>query len=95
MTRKRKRRSSIVEIGNGPARIKIYTMNRRDGYPEFTLSWKEAGMRKTLSFSAMGEAAVDTLDRLVTAERPVTPSLTLVSPTLVQRSSTGPSPTFR
>ena len=46
-------------------------------------------------FSAMGEAAVDTLDRLVTAERPVTPSLTLVSPTLVQRSSTGPSPTFR
>ena len=43
MTRKRKRRSSVVEIGNGPARIKIYTMIRRDGYPEFTLSWKEAG----------------------------------------------------
>ena len=56
MTRKRKRRSSIVEIGNGPARIKIYTMNRRDGYPEFTLSWKEAGRRKTRSFSAMDEA---------------------------------------
>ena len=33
-------------------------------------------------FSAMGEAAVDTLDRLVTAEGPVTPSVTLVSPTL-------------
>lgn len=45
-------------------------------------------------FSAMGEAAVDTLDRLVTAEGPVTPSVTLVSPTLVQRSSTGPSPHF-
>ncbi len=56
MTRKRKRRSSIVEIGNGPARIKIYTMNRRDGYPEFTLSWKEAGRRKTRSFSSMDEA---------------------------------------
>ncbi len=56
MTRKRKRRSSIVEIGNGPARIKIYTMNRRDGYPEFTLSWKEAGRRKTRSFSDMDEA---------------------------------------
>lgn len=56
MTRKRKRRSSVVEIGNGPARIKIYTMNRRDGYPEFTLSWKEAGRRKTRSFSSMDEA---------------------------------------
>ena len=56
MTRKRKRRSGIVEIGNGPARIKIYTMNRRDGYPEFTLSWKEAGRRKTRSFSSMEEA---------------------------------------
>jgi integrase len=56
MTRKRKRRSSIVEIGNGSARIKIYTMNRRDGYPEFTLAWKEAGRRKTRSFSAMEEA---------------------------------------
>ncbi len=56
MTRKRKRRSSVVEIGNGPAKIKIYTMNRRDGYPEFTLSWKEAGRRKTRSFSSMDEA---------------------------------------
>ena len=56
MTRKRKRRSSVVEIGNGPARIKIYTMNRRDGYPEFTLSWKEAGRRKTRGFASMDEA---------------------------------------
>jgi integrase len=56
MTRKRKRRSSVVEIGNGPARIKIYTMNRRDGYPEFTLAWKEAGKRKIRSFSSMEEA---------------------------------------
>jgi integrase len=55
MNRKRKR-SSVVEIGTGPARVKIYTMNRRDGYPEFTLSWKEAGRRKTRSFSAMDEA---------------------------------------
>ena len=56
MTRKRKRRSSVVEIGNGPARVRIYTMNRRDGYPEFTLAWKEAGRRKTRSFAAMDEA---------------------------------------
>jgi hypothetical protein len=31
MTRKRKRRSSVVEIGTGPARVKIYTNNRKDG----------------------------------------------------------------
>ena len=55
MTRKRKRRSSVVEIGNGPARVKIYTMNRRDGYPEFTLAWKEAGRRRTRSFASMEE----------------------------------------
>ena len=43
-------------------------------------------------FSAMGEAAVDALDRLVTAEGPVTPSVTLVSPTLVFRQSSGSAP---
>lgn len=56
MNRKRKRRSSVVEIGNGPTRVKIYSMNRRDGYPEFTLAWKEAGKRKTRSFASMEEA---------------------------------------
>jgi hypothetical protein len=39
MTRKRKRGNSIVEIGSGPARVKIYTNNRKDGYSEFTLAW--------------------------------------------------------
>ncbi len=56
MTRKRKRRSSVVEIGNGPARIRIYTMNRKDGYDEFTLSWKEGGRRKLRSIGDMDEA---------------------------------------
>ena len=56
MTRKKKRRSSIVEFGNGPARVRIYTMNRKDGYSEFTLAWKEAGRRKTRSFACMEEA---------------------------------------
>ena len=56
MTRKKKRRSSVVEIGNGPARVRIYTMNRKDGYPEFTLSWKEGGRRRTRSFGDMDEA---------------------------------------
>jgi len=32
MTRKRKRRSSVVENGTGPARVKIYTVKRKDGY---------------------------------------------------------------
>ena len=52
----RKRRSSVVEIGNGPTRVRIYTMNRKDGYNEFTLSWKEAGRRKLRSFSCLDEA---------------------------------------
>ena len=56
MTRKKKRRSSVVEIGNGPARVRIYTMNRKDGYDEFTLSWKEGGRRKLRSFGDMNEA---------------------------------------
>jgi hypothetical protein len=30
MPRKRKR-TSVMEIGNGPARVKIYTVNRKDG----------------------------------------------------------------
>jgi integrase len=54
--KKKKRRSSVVEIGNGPARVRIYTMNRKDGYPEFTLSWKEGGRRKLKSFGDMDEA---------------------------------------
>jgi integrase len=54
--KKKKRRSGVVEIGNGPARVRIYTMNRKDGYPEFTLSWKEGGRRKLKSFGDMDEA---------------------------------------
>jgi DNA-binding LacI/PurR family transcriptional regulator len=42
-------------------------------------------------FAAMGEAAVDSLDRLVTAEVPPPASVTLVPPTLVHRQSTGPA----
>ncbi len=33
MARKRKRRSGVVEIGTGPARVKIYSITRKDGYP--------------------------------------------------------------
>ena len=46
MTRKRKRRSSIVEIGTGPTKVRIYTINRKDGYEQFTLAWKEGGIRE-------------------------------------------------
>jgi integrase len=56
MTQKRKRRSSVVEFGNGPTRVRIYTMNRKDGYSEFTLVWKEGGRRRTRSLSDMEEA---------------------------------------
>jgi len=56
MTRKRKRRSSVVEIGTGPARVKIYTVNRKDGYPQFSLYWKEGGQRQTRHIACMDEA---------------------------------------
>ncbi len=56
MTRKRKRRSSVVEIGNGPTRAKIYTISRKDGYEQFTLAWKEGGRRRTRTFACMDEA---------------------------------------
>ena len=58
MTRKRKRRSSVVEIGTGPSRVKIYTINRKDGYPMFSLYWKEAGQRKCRHLACMEEARI-------------------------------------
>jgi integrase len=54
--RQRKRRSSIIEFGTGPARVKIYTMTRSDGYPEFTLAWKEGDRRRKRSFACLEEA---------------------------------------
>ena len=56
MTRKRKRRSAIVEIGTGPTKVRIYTINRKDGYEQFTLAWKEDGRRRTRCLSCMDEA---------------------------------------
>lgn len=57
MTRKkRKRRSGVVEIGTGAARVRIYTINRADGYPQFTLAWTEGGRRRTRSLSSEAEA---------------------------------------
>lgn len=56
MTSKKKRRNSIVEIGTGPAKVTIYTNNRKDGFDEFTLSWKEGGRRKRRSLACMDEA---------------------------------------
>ena len=56
MTSKRKRRSSIVEIGTGIAVVRIYTINRKDGYEQFTLAWKEGGRRRTRCLSSMDEA---------------------------------------
>jgi integrase len=55
MTRKTKRRS-IVEIGKGPATVKIYTINRKDGYGQFVLAWKECGRRKVRHVASMDEA---------------------------------------
>ncbi len=56
MTPKKKRRSSIVEVGTGPAKVTIYTLNHKDGFREFTLAWKEGGQRQRRSLSSMEEA---------------------------------------
>ena len=47
MTRKRKRRSAVVEIGSGPSKFRIYTINRKDGYDQFTLSWNNQKLAGT------------------------------------------------
>jgi integrase len=56
MTPKKKQRSSIVEVGTGPAKVTIYTCNRKDGFSEFTLSWHEGGRRKRRSLACKDEA---------------------------------------
>jgi len=56
--RKRKKRSSVIQIGTGPAAVKIYTMTRADGYSEHTLAWKEGGRRRRRSISCPDEAQV-------------------------------------
>lgn len=57
-SRKRKRRNAIVEIGTGPSRVKIYTINRSDGYPMFSLYWKEGGQRRCRHLACMEEARI-------------------------------------
>ncbi|NQX00576.1 site-specific integrase [bacterium] len=47
-----------MEIGNGPAKVKIYTITRKDGYDQFTIAWKEGGRRKTRTFACMDEARI-------------------------------------
>jgi len=58
MTRKPSRRSSIIEVGSGPSRVRIYTIRRKDGYSQFTLAWKEGGRRTTRSVSCAEEARI-------------------------------------
>jgi hypothetical protein len=41
MTRKQKRRSRVVEFGKGAREVRIYIINRKDGYPEVTLASKK------------------------------------------------------
>ncbi|MBN8457425.1 MAG: site-specific integrase [Verrucomicrobia bacterium] len=54
--KKKKRRSKVVEIGTGPTRVRIYTINRKDGYEQFTLAWKEGGRRRTRCLASLEEA---------------------------------------
>jgi len=52
----KKRRNRIIEAGSGLSRVRIYTINRSDGYPQFTISWKEGGRRQLKSFAQLDEA---------------------------------------
>ena len=56
MPRKKKRRNKIIEVGTGLAQVRIYTVNRSNGYPHHTVAWKEGGRRRTRIFAAMDEA---------------------------------------
>ena len=56
MTPTQQKRSSIVEIGTGAAKVTIYTCRRKDGFSEFTLSWYEGGKRKRRSLASKDEA---------------------------------------
>ena len=47
---------SVVEIGTGPCRVKIYTVNRKDGYPMYSLYWKEGGQRRFRHLACQEEA---------------------------------------
>ena len=55
---KQKRRTSIVEVGTGLAKVTIYSCNRKDGFSEFTLAWKEGGCRRRRSLSCLDEARI-------------------------------------
>ena len=50
------RRRTIIAVGGGAARIKIYTLRRKNGYPSFQCAWYELRQRKTKTFSKL-EAA--------------------------------------
>ena len=52
----KKRRNRIIEVGSGLSRVRIYTINRSDGYPQFAISWKEGGRRQMKSFAQLDEA---------------------------------------
>ncbi len=58
MSLNKNKRSNIVEIGTGPAKVTIYTLNRKDGFPEFTLSWQEGRARRRRSLSRIDEARI-------------------------------------
>ncbi len=47
MARKKKRRNKIVEIGSGAAQVRIYTVNRSNGYLQYSIIWKEGGRQWT------------------------------------------------
>ena len=54
--KKRQKAKGTVIVGRGVATVRIYPINRKDGYPQNTVCWKEGGQRRTRSFACMDEA---------------------------------------
>jgi hypothetical protein len=57
--RKKKRRSAVVEIGTGPAKVRIHTINRKDGYDQHNQAWKEGDLARLDNPIASAKMAAD------------------------------------
>ena len=60
-----KRRNGIMVLGTGRHTVKIYTVRRADGYPQFSVAWREAGGRRLKIFADMESARLHAQQTLV------------------------------
>ncbi|MGF1529802.1 MAG: hypothetical protein ACFCU4_00390 [Puniceicoccaceae bacterium] len=51
MPKKLSRRGGVAILGTAEATVRIYTVQRSNGYPQFRVAWHEAGERKIKAFA--------------------------------------------